>query len=236
MTIPTYLEAAKAAAEKAAAKSADKAAAVKVVSEIDAPGTAANYVEGQLLCGDLPRPPEDHLAALGSSADDARSGALPRPPERVTPSGELRCHEAAHLFALALQDAIDVDAKVVPVDVVSVRAIERANAAADLFVQALDTYRERATPPLKLSPEEDAATHRSIHEIVQVLEGGGSLALDETFLERYQDCLYDRAVVEQDSHLHCTLMQRIEECSRWRSSLSTLIKPKRKRNRRMKRS
>ena len=71
---------------------------------------------------------------------------------------------------------------------------------------------------------------------MQVLEGGGSLALDETFLEQYQDCLYDRAFVEQDPRLHCTLMQRIEECSRWRGSLSALIEPKRKRNRRKKRS
>ena len=67
---------------------------------------------------------------------------------------------------------------------------------------------------------------------MQVLEGDGSMVLDETFLEQYQDCLY----VEQDPRLHCTLMQRIEECSRWRGSLSPLIEPKRKRNRKQKRS
>jgi len=140
--------------------------------------------------------------------------------------------EVEHRSALAIQAAIDVGAKVDSEDAVSVSAVHRTTTAADLFTDAFSTYRRCATPPLTLSPVEHTATHRGIHEAVQVLEGGGNLALDETFLEQYQDCLY----VEQDPRLHCTLMQRIEECSRWRGSLSAPIEPKRKRNRRKKRS
>jgi len=117
-----------------------------------------------------------------------------------------------------------------------VSAIRKTITAADLFADSFDTYRRCATPPLTLSPVEHTATHRGLHEIVQALERGSNLALDETFLEQYQDCLYDRAIVEQDPRQHCTLMQRIEECSRWRGSLSALIEPKRRRNRKKKRS